>query len=126
MVTVEGSSMEPTFQHGDCVAVRRTPPFKASSGDVVVVERPYSGKPWGRPSVQIGDGHQWIIKRVRAISGEPVPEGIPVADLIVPAGQLILLGDNVNYSHDSRVMGYYPTERLLGGVVRRIGRSYPA
>jgi hypothetical protein len=32
----------------------------------------------------------------------------------------VLLGDNPDWSNDSRQMGYFPAERLLGVVVRRI------
>lgn len=37
-VTIQGSSMEPTYEHGDRVLVRRT--RNVSAGQVVVVERP--------------------------------------------------------------------------------------
>jgi signal peptidase I len=61
-----------------------------------------------------------MIKRVGAVAGEPVPEGIPVPDAVVPEGKLVLLGDNAEISFDSRIVGYFPAELLLGGVVRRM------
>ncbi|MFF5227946.1 S26 family signal peptidase [Dactylosporangium sp. NPDC000521] len=39
----------------------------------------------------------------------------------VPAGRVVLLGDNLALSHDSRRSGYFTTDRLLGVVVRRMG-----
>jgi signal peptidase I len=33
---------------------------------------------------------------------------------------LVLLGDNPDWSYDSRQFGYFPAERLLGVVVRTI------
>ena len=82
------------------------------------------------------DRRQWVIKRVAAVPGDPRPDACPPATVEspegqVPPGKLVLLGDNPAWSHDSRQMGYFPAERLLGVVVRRIARgqhrasSYP-
>ncbi|WP_232664883.1 S26 family signal peptidase [Pseudonocardia sp. TRM90224] len=122
VITVEGPSMEPTFYAGDRVAVRRTPRFKVSTGDVVVT-RQVNGPPGReRPGSRTVAG-SWMIKRVGAMSGEPVPAGIPVPDEVVPPGKLVLLGDNSNASFDSRVNGYFPEADLLGGVVRKMSRA---
>jgi signal peptidase I len=120
VITVEGPSMEPTFHHGDRVVVRRTPPFAVASGDVVVVDKADVDPTRRYPQGRILDGRQWMIKRVGAVAGDPVPDGIPVPDAVVPAGKLVLLGDNARNSVDSRMVGYFPAERLLGGVVRRM------
>jgi signal peptidase I len=120
VVTVEGSSMEPTFHHGDRVVVRRTPPFAVSSSDVVVIEQHVVDHAWHNGPVRVLDGRRWMIKRVGAVAGEPVPAGIPVPDAIVPEGSIVLLGDNADASYDSRMAGYFPVGRLLGGVVRRM------
>lgn len=118
VVTVRGPSMEPTYRDGDRVLVRRGPP--ARHGQVVVVERFRHGTPGGRPPLR---GTDWIIKRVAACPGDPVPRSaVPaLADRPedrVPAGKLVLLGDNGAASIDSRQLGYFPRERTLGTVVR--------
>jgi signal peptidase I len=118
VVTVEGPSMEPAFHNGDRVAVRRTRRFAVSSGDVVVIERPPVDSAQHTPI--LGGRRRWVIKRVGAVAGEPVPHGIPVPDAVVPAGKLVLLGDNAAASVDSRTVGYFSAELLLGGVVRRM------
>ncbi|MEJ3654363.1 S26 family signal peptidase [Actinomycetes bacterium KLBMP 9759] len=122
VITVEGPSMEPTFYAGDRVAVRRTPRFKVSTGDVVVT-RQLNGRPATARSSSRTVAGSWMIKRVGAMSGDPVPAGIPVSDEIVPPGQLVLLGDNSSASFDSRVNGYFPEADLLGGVVRKMSRA---
>jgi signal peptidase I len=119
VITVEGPSMEPTFRHGDRVAVRRTPPLRVATGEVVVIEQPNVDHTWHNQPGRIQDG-RWIIKRVGAVAGQAVPDGIPVAEAVVPEGKLVLLGDNADSSYDSRVSGYFPAERLLGRVVRRM------
>jgi signal peptidase I len=107
-VTVRGTSMEPTYRDGDRVLVRRASAF--TPGQVVVVERP-------------GTGRAWMIKRVVAVPGDPVPrQRVPAlasepAEL-VPRGRLVLLGDNAGASFDSRQLGYFPAERVLGAVLR--------
>ncbi|MEU0092471.1 S26 family signal peptidase [Kribbella sp. NPDC006257] len=118
VITVVGPSMEPTFHDGDRVFVRRQ--RAVSSGDVVVVRRP-SGEPgWPERPAGTEDGRR-MIKRVAAVAGEPVPESVPMDDAVVPDGQLVLLGDNLAASFDSRMIGYVPTTFTYGRVVRRMG-----
>jgi signal peptidase I len=121
VITVEGPSMEPAFHDGDRVVVRRTPRLAVSCGDVVVVDK-FGGavaarrERLGRPL----DRGRWMIKRVGAVAGDPVPDGVPVPDAVVPEGRLVVLGDNAGDSFDSRVFGYCPAERVVGAVVRRM------
>jgi signal peptidase I len=111
--------MEPTFHHGDRVVVRRTPPLRVAAGEVVVIEQPDLNGSWSYSPGRIQEG-RWMIKRVGAVAGEAVPEGIPVPEAVVPGGKLVLLGDNAASSYDSRVSGYFPAERVLGRVVRHL------
>ncbi|MEU7133659.1 S26 family signal peptidase [Streptomyces sp. NPDC046261] len=126
-VTVDGRSMEPAYRDGDRVLVRRGAP--AAVGEVVVVERPPFASPWYEPplSRQAGAGaiyaRQWVIKRVAALPGDPVPpDTLPGAagepGARVPAGMVVLLGDNAEHSYDSRQVGCFPAERVLGAVLR--------
>jgi signal peptidase I len=68
-----------------------------------------------------------MIKRVSAVPGDPVPrDWAPVLARVrgerVPPGRLILLGDNKETSFDSRQVGYFPVERVLGAVLRSLAR----
>ena len=112
--------MAPTYRDGDRVLVRRVGVDRLRRGQVVVVERPEPDGRW-RPAPDPGP-RRWIIKRVAALPGEPVPEGIAgTGDGTVPVRMLALLGDNPAASFDSRQVGFFPAERLLGVAVRRLG-----
>lgn len=131
VVNVVGPSMEPALRHGDRVLVRRTSPRRLRKGDIVVIEGfGASGGP--RPAARRGllalhterlADRLWIVKRVAAGPGDPVPaelshvEGVTVGTP-VPANRFVLLGDNSNYSVDSRTHGFYRGEHILGVVVR--------
>ncbi|MFE5872337.1 S26 family signal peptidase [Streptomyces roseifaciens] len=128
VVTVRGTSMAPAFRDGDRVLVRRGP--RPAVGRVVVAERPASGGTWPRPPVpaEAGaagvHGRDWLIKRVAALPGDLVPlDCVPALATApeerVPPGKVILLGDNGRVSFDSREVGYFPLERVLGTVLRR-------
>ncbi len=125
IVTVSGDSMVPALSPGDRVLVRRVRPGQLRRGQVAVVEMPDPKGDWAAPLRGPVSRHQWMIKRVAALPGDPVPEGcLPeVTDApgrLVPGGKLFVLGDNVASSHDSRHLGYVPSERLLGIVIRRV------
>ena len=126
VVTVRGISMEPAYHDGDRVLVHCGWPL--GLGQVVVVEQPAPGDGWrSRPVSARGDAHgrQWLIKRVTAVPGDPVPRGqVPalahVPESHVPAGMAVLLGDNRGVSLDSQDLGYFPVDRLLGAVLRPV------
>ncbi|MFJ6185081.1 S26 family signal peptidase [Streptomyces sp. NPDC092295] len=126
-VTVRGESMRPAYRDGDLVLVRRD--SSPAPGQVVVVERPAPAARWTRPPVGRAAGgrgltdREWLIKRVAAVPGNPVPtDRVPLLSgttgELVPPGSLVLLGDNDVSSLDSRIVGYFPADRVLGRVVR--------
>ena len=81
-VTVEGSSMAPTYLPGErLTALRRWRPIR--TGDVVVVRDPR-------------DGSRWLLKRCVGRDGS----------------LLDLRGDNVEASTDSRVFGLVPSRHV--------------
>jgi signal peptidase I len=124
VVEVAGPSMKPALSSGDRVLVRRVGMSKLKPGLIVVVERPrgsggWAGSPPGWPPGQ----REWLIKRVAALPGDRRPAGVPPPgsdpdDGLVPPGMFVVLGDNAAWSHDSRVIGCVPGERLLGVMIR--------
>lgn len=125
VVTVDGTSMAPTLTHGDRVLVRRVAPSALRIGQVVVLQQHSQDQQWDTaplPARAVGRS-RWYIKRIAAAPGDPVPPaaargvGDP-AGTPVPAGRLVVIGDNVERSTDSRFWGYAPVDRVLGVVVR--------
>jgi signal peptidase I len=123
VVDVQGPSMEPTLYDGDRVLVRRAPLTAVRTGDLVVVARP--------DSVDFAAAEHWVIKRVAATAGDPIPpviqhswaeNDIDFAGALVPEGQLLLLGDNPARSGDSRHWGFTAGDAVLGVVTRSMRR----
>ncbi len=97
IAVVDGPSMEPVLRSGDWVLLvpRRRPP---AVGSVVVVDHPL------RPGME-------LVKRVEEMVG--------------PAEDLWLLGDNRSATTDSRQFGPVPIELLHGRAVARLRRWPP-
>jgi signal peptidase I len=125
VVTVTGQSMEPTLAAGDRVLVRRVGLRSVRTGQIVVIEAPGRSGTWVGAPPGSDLGRDWMIKRVAAIPGDPVPAGLPAeaaAAARVPDGHLIVFGDNPAMSMDSRYLGYFPGDRVLGIVVAGLPR----
>ncbi len=114
VVTVHGVSMEPTYVAGDRLLVRRSRLARVRTGQVVVVQ--------GGPGAPGDPTAGRLVKRAVAVPGDPVPSQIPVPGDVVPAGNLLVLGDNPARSNDSRRLGYIPADALIGVVLRPIGQ----
>ncbi|MFI6741105.1 S26 family signal peptidase [Nonomuraea sp. NPDC050451] len=115
IVHVSGLSMTPTLHDGDRVLVRRTPLRRVVPGMIVVVPMPPPRLPGNPP---------WLVKRVAAVPGDSGPRdrfpALPADHRTVPPGRLVLLSDNRAARFDSRHMGYFDGEALLGVVVRKL------
>jgi signal peptidase I len=118
VVRVTGVSMEPVLREGQRVLVRRVGVGVVQRGDIVV---------FALASVRMkqpGDP-PWMVKRAVAISGDPIPyESISSSSIAerthVPAGQIVVRGDNPIRSFDSRQAGFIDGSALLGVVVREL------
>ena len=123
VVTVSGTSMLPTLRSGDRVLIRRASVDQLRTGQVVVLEQPRGDfVPASPPPHWPPSRREWLIKRVVAVPGEPLPETMQAAPGVagspVPPGKLLILGDNGAVSLDSRLLGYIDAERILGIMIR--------
>lgn len=108
LAIVYGPSMEPTLRQYDFLIVWQLG-YTPKEGDIVVTTR----------DNQLG---QNIIKRVTAVEGEQVSfeQNGETVTVTVPEGHVFLMGDNREYSTDSRVLGCFAVEDICGKVVARI------
>jgi len=133
---VHGQSMEPTYQEGQAVLVQR--------------RHGWSGPLRHNDIVLLRKDRDIIIKRVYRLPGEEIDTSFPnlratldytgQADYyeqqetqtphgiekryFVPAGYLVVLGDNLRISEDSRIFGPVPERDVLGVVVNAPGPPY--
>lgn len=127
VVEIEGTSMAPAYRPGDRVLIRRTGLARLAAGQVVVFQHGLPGGRWRTGPLPAPQRVRWLIKRVVAVAGDPVPEavmervGARPGD-VVPEARLVVIGDG-RVSEDSRAWGYLPADRVLGVVVRRLGRT---
>ncbi len=125
-VRVDGSSMEPSFQHGEFVVVNRLA-YKIGTyelGDVVVFHYPrdpeqeYIKRIIGLAGdqVQIADGQVSVNGEVL---NEPYIAAPPryTGNWDIPDGYVFVLGDNRNNSSDSHNWGPLQIENVIGKAV---------
>ncbi|MGW3207868.1 S26 family signal peptidase [Streptomyces sp. NPDC001135] len=121
VITVKGVSMRPTLRAGDVLIGRRTGAGRLRSGQIVVVGMPEPGagwKSWSRPD----RASRFMIKQLAAVPGEVVPAAgrDRLGAGTVPAGSVVVLGDNLQESVACREIGYFPVERGSGWRCARI------
>jgi signal peptidase I len=113
-VVVSGSSMEPTFKHGQRLLASKAYWLVGgiNENDVVVIKAE--------------DGVDYMIKRVYRLGGQIVDwKNVPrdwrltQGEFKVPEGHVYVIGDNYLHSEDSRDYGPVPIERVIGKIVKR-------
>jgi signal peptidase I len=122
LVTVSGPSMEPELANGDRLLARRCGLGRLRRGDLVIFREP--GRYGWRPAWLSGAARQrWVIKRVAAIPGDPVPDAVRPAvsgAAVVPPRSIVVLGTAVR-SRDSRQWGFITAQDILGVSRARLG-----
>lgn len=132
IIQVDGASMLPTLNHGDRVAANKLSYRikKPSFGDIIIFRNPenpkinYVKRVIGLPgdTIEILDGR--VIRNGLSLKedylNQPPRAGYPKTR--IPEGHLFVLGDNRNFSKDSRDPGvsFIPKENVLGKVKMRL------
>lgn len=136
--TVSGGSMVPTLYEGNRLLVQQSF-YQPKVGDVVICNQPnFSGKPFVKRIIAVEgqtvdidflsgvvtvDGHvliePYLYDLIRDTPGMEQRMQFP---LTVPPGELFVMGDNRNYSTDSRstLIGTVDTRYVVGRVWLRL------
>jgi signal peptidase I len=107
VVTVRGNSMRPTYADGDVLLAARVPLLRR--GRAIVFAPPVN--PPGAPPYRV--------KRLVALPGDPSPDWVKDRQRFVPAGHVVVRGDNLR-SEDSSTYGYVERAGVFAVVVRRL------
>jgi len=133
---VKGESMVPTFQSGDYLIVDEIS-YKFGDpqrGDVVVLKYPldlsqrFIKRIIGLPgeTVEVKDGKVYIEKDGKDITlnEKKYLPGLLITDgdirITLPEGKYFVMGDNRQFSFDSRKWGLLPREDIVGKAVLRV------
>lgn len=94
---IEDKSMEPTLRHGDYVLVNKLAYVfgKPAKGDMIVLKHPK-------------EKNKLLIKRISAVRN---------------SDEYFVVGDNKNYSKDSRHFGSIDKDLIIGKVFVHVKRS---
>lgn len=107
VVTVRGNSMRPTYADGDVLLAARIPLLRRGRA---IVFTPPTNPP---------DAPPYRVKRLVALPGDPTPDWVRGGQRFVPAGHVVVRGDNVR-SEDSSTYGYVERAGVLAVVVRKL------
>jgi signal peptidase I len=125
---IPSESMEPTLSPGDHVLVEKLS-YRFGSprrGDLVVFRAPDGGSLAVKRVVGLGGDHVAIEDGLLAVNGhlqrEPYVDqsrvdSVYFGPVVVPRGDVFVMGDNRADSHDSRDYGGVPRRSLIGRVL---------
>jgi signal peptidase I len=127
VIHVFGLSMFPSLRPGDRVLVRRAALGRLRAGMVVVLSSwpgtmspgRADGRTDGRARGRSAEAGVWLIKRLAAGPGDPVPEVARAAcggTRTVPRGMAVVLSDSKT-GGDSRTWGFASARQIVGYVV---------
>jgi signal peptidase I len=133
-VSVEGDSMLYTLHDTDKLVISNLA-YTPKTGDIVVVKS--SPKPLIKRVIAVGgqkvriDYENWevyvddvklnetYVRRIAGVSMSRPPEA-PIGEFWVEEGKVFVMGDNRNNSKDSRELGQFSENDILGRVIFRV------
>lgn len=122
LAVVSGKSMEPSLSQGDLVVVRMG--VLPQRGDIAVIDSEVLHKRIIKRVVAVGGDTVIISDGELRINGEILEEEYikepyeHISDFfLVPPQCVYVLGDNRNFSRDSRMIGFIPIEEVTGVLI---------
>ena len=134
VITVEGDSMYPTLENGDMVLTQVCAYEQPQRGDIVIINAPhFDEEPLVKRVIGIeGDIVEVFDDGSVYVNGEQIDEayvnesvfdgGSTEYPCYIGEGEVFVMGDNRNYSADSRMrsLGVLSTEDVIGKVFFRM------
>lgn len=122
LAVVSGKSMEPSLSQGDLVVVRMG--VLPQRGDIAVIDSEVLHRRIIKRVVAVGGDTVIISDGELRINGEILEEEYikepyeHISDFfLVPPQCVYVLGDNRNFSRDSRMIGFIPIEEVTGVLI---------
>ena len=122
LAVVSGKSMEPSLSQGDLVVVRLG--GLPQRGDIAVIDSEVLHRRIIKRVVAVGGDTVIISDGELRINGEILEEEYikepyeHISDFfLVPPQCVYVLGDNRNFSRDSRMIGFIPIEEVTGVLI---------
>ena len=122
LAVVRGKSMEPSLSQGDLVVVRMG--GLPQRGDIAVIDSEVLHRRIIKRVVAVGGDTVIISDGELRINGEILEEEYikepyeHISDFfLVPPQCVYVLGDNRNFSRDSRMIGFIPIEEVTGVLI---------
>lgn len=122
LAVVSGKSMEPSLSQGDLVVVRMG--VLPQRGDIAVIDSEVLHRRIIKRVVAVGGDTVIISDGELRINGEILEEEYikepyeHISDFfLVPPHCVYVLGDNRNFSRDSRMIGFIPIEEVTGVLI---------
>ena len=122
LAVVSGKSMEPSLSQGDLVVVRMG--GLPQRGDIAVIDSEVLHRRIIKRVVAVGGDTVIISDGELRINGEILEEEYikepyeHISDFfLVPPQCVYVLGDNRNFSRDSRMIGFIPIEEVTGFLI---------
>lgn len=122
LAVVSGKSMEPSLSQGDLVVVRMG--GLPQRGDIAVIDSEVLHRRIIKRVVAVGGDTVMVSDGDLRINGEILEEEYikepyeHISDFfLVPPQCVYVLGDNRNFSRDSRMIGFIPIEEVTGVLI---------
>jgi signal peptidase I len=128
---IPSESMLPTLEIGDRLIVEKLSYYThlPHRGDIVVFEPPpqlqaqgylvdqaFIKRVIGLPgdTVEVKDGRVFVDRQLLTEAYIAEPPNYLMSSIVVPSGQLFVMGDNRNNSNDSHIWGFLPKANIIG------------
>ena len=130
VVSVDGHSMTNTLQHGDRLLITSSF-YTPAYGDIVVVARegeaPLIKRVIGLPGdrIRIGVDDKMVYRNGQRLDEPYIRDGYTpnngmIEEIVIPEGEVFVLGDNRCDSLDSRILGPVSQRDILGKTLFRL------